>query len=116
MAQAYAPYSKYQVGAAILGADGKIYSGCNVENESYGLSICAERSAISAMVDAGCRQICEVVVLTTNGGTPCGMCRQVMFEFSKNETVLVSCLNEAGISRTFTVEELLPHAFRLEDK
>jgi cytidine deaminase len=78
---AYAPYSRYHVGAALLGASGKIYAGCNVENASYGLTVCAERTAIFKAVCEGEREFVALAVVTSNGGSPCGACRQVILEF-----------------------------------
>lgn len=113
--RAYAPYSHYLVGAAILGADGQIYTGCNVENVSYGLTVCAERVAIGQMVTAGCRAIKDVVVVTRDGGTPCGMCRQTLAEFtSMPEQVMVTCLNAEGEAKRWRLSALLPEAFRSE--
>ena len=80
--QAYAPYSRYQVGAALLADDGRIFSGVNVENVSYGLTICAERTAVFTAATAGVRKILAVAVCTENAGSPCGACRQVMHEFA----------------------------------
>src|SRR4051794_33319409 len=79
--RAYAPYSGYQVGAAIMSATGKIYTGCNVENASYGLTVCAERNAIFKAISEGEREFVAIAVVTANGGSPCGACRQVIFEF-----------------------------------
>src|SRR6185436_5256990 len=78
--RAYAPYSKFLVGAAILAADGSIYTGCNVENSSYGLTICAERATVFAAVAAGQKQFQMLAIATAGGGTPCGACRQVLAE------------------------------------
>lgn len=111
---AYAPYSVYQVGAAIRGADGVIYTGCNVENVSFGLSLCAERSAVAAMVAAGCRSVQAVAVVTKDGGTPCGMCRQVLAEFAESGETPVRCADEAGRTASYTVGELLPSQFRTD--
>ncbi len=111
-AHAYAPYSGYLVGAAIRGSDGKTYVGCNVENASYGVTVCAERNALGAMVAAGCRLASEVVVVTVDGGTPCGICRQALAEFSEKDT-LIHCFDGQGGVQSFTMGELLPHAFTL---
>ena len=112
---AHAPYSKFQVGAAIRGASGQIYTGANVENASYPEGWCAETSAISAMIMAGETQITEVCVVGT--GTqlvpPCGGCRQRLAEFAGAETP-VHVGDEAAIRRSFTLAELLPAAFVLE--
>lgn len=111
-ANAYAPYSRYAVGAALLGSDGRVYAGCNMENASYGATICAERGALAAMIASGCRQWSLCVVVTDDGGTPCGVCRQAMHEFATADAEVVS-LDESGNAQTFKMTELLPHAFRL---
>ncbi|MBZ0309007.1 MAG: cytidine deaminase, partial [Anaerolineae bacterium] len=80
--QAYSPYSHYRVGAALLTTTGKIFLGCNVENASYGAAICAERTAVVKAVSEGERDFTAIAVATQNGGSPCGICRQFMFEFS----------------------------------
>jgi cytidine deaminase len=112
MAQAYAPYSKYQVGAAILAENGKLYSGCNVENAAYPIGNCAEASAIAAMVRDGARQIREIAVIGsgTELCTPCGGCRQRIREFATVETRIHAC-DDSGVRRTFTCAELLPESF-----
>lgn len=106
---AYAPYSHYQVGAAILGANGRIYTGINVENASYGLCNCAERTAVFKMVADGCQQLLAVAVCTENGGSPCGACRQVLVEFAGDVPVLLT--DAAGNSRETTLHALLPDHF-----
>lgn len=114
---AYAPYSKYHVGAAIWTTSGLFFQGCNVENASYGLCCCAERSAIAAMVSAGHRDLGALAVVTTGDtpGSPCGMCRQVLSEFALLRPVPVRMLAERGgvvVARVdSTVPELLPLAF-----
>lgn len=115
--RAYAPYSEFPVGAAVLGSNGRIYSGCNVENASLGLTCCAERNAIFAMVAAGERRIREVLVLgdTAEILPPCGACRQVMAEFAPPSAVVHMC-DRSGAGRSATVAELLPHVFRLKKK
>lgn len=107
---AYAPYSNYKVGAALLTASGKIYDGVNVENAAYPSCICAERTAVVKAVSEGEREIVAVVVATVNGGTPCGTCRQVLSEFGLEAALLM--VDGAGqvVQRT-TVRELLPHSF-----
>src|SRR5689334_4940651 len=87
---AYAPYSNYLVGAALLAADGKIYTGCNVENAAYPSTICAERVAVTKAVSEGSRSFTAIVVVTANGGFPCGTCRQVMNEFAPDAQVIVA--------------------------
>ena len=106
---AYAPYSGFAVGAALLAADGAIYAGCNVENASYGLTICAERNAIAHAVLCGARQFTAVAVVTDNGVTPCGACRQVLAEFGPRMTVIVA--DTRGNRRIYSLAELLPDAF-----
>jgi cytidine deaminase len=115
--RAYAPYSEFPVGAAVLGANGRIYSGCNVENASLGLTCCAERSAIFAMIAAGEREVREVLVVGDTGKVlpPCGACRQVMAEFAPPSAVVHMC-DRTGAGRSVTVAELLPHVFRLKKK
>lgn len=109
---AYAPYSNYKVGAAVRGIDGRIWSGCNVENISYPLSVCAERNAVAEMVRDGCGEIAEVAVVTKDGGAPCGGCRQVLLEFTGHpEGVEVHTMSEDGVEKTYTLAELIPHAF-----
>lgn len=112
---AYAPHSNFRVGAAVLAADGKIYSGCNVENASFGLTCCAERNAVFAMVTAGVREIREVLVIgdTKAALPPCGACRQVIAEFAPPEAVVHMCDRE-GRSRDITVGELVPFLFRFK--
>ena len=108
--RAYAPYSHYCVGAAVLTADNNVIVGCNVENAAYPATICAERVALTAAVAQGHRTFVAIAVATQNGGTPCGICRQVMAELGPTMTVYIT--DEAGNFRTTTVEELLPGAFR----
>jgi cytidine deaminase len=111
---AYAPYSNYQVGAALLTAEGKVFTGVNVENAAYPDSMCAERSAIFSAVSAGERDFQAIVVATRNGGTPCGSCRQVLSEFGLDiEVILVD--EEGNILQQVTVRELLPGAFLPQD-
>lgn len=111
--RAYAPYSRYLVGAALEGEDGSVHVGCNVENASYGLAICAERVALGAAVAAGVRRFRRVVVVTDSNppATPCGSCRQMLFEFASDAEVLVVGPQETA---RYSMQELLPHAFRRE--
>ncbi len=108
--RAYAPYSRYTVGAALLGEDGRVYTGANVENASYGLSLCAERSAIACAIDAGVRRVLAIVVATggARAAAPCGMCRQVLAEFPPSFPV--RCLSDGDRFET-SIEELLPYPF-----
>ncbi len=90
---AYVPYSHFSVGAAVLGADGKIYSGCNIENASYGLTVCAERTAIFKMVSEGCTEFVAMAVLAgqePSDSMSCGACRQVMSEFCRPDTPIIN--------------------------
>ncbi len=105
---AYAPYSYFKVGAALLGTDGGVFTGCNVENISYGLTNCAERVAIGASIAAGIRSFEKVAVVadTTVPISPCGACRQVLAEFGVKTVILA---NRTG-SVVFSLEELLPRA------
>jgi cytidine deaminase len=115
-ANAYAPYSAFQVGAALRGRDGRIYAGANVENASYGLGRCAEQSAVQAMASAGEREFTALVVYTEASppASPCGACRQVLFEFSPEASVV--CVNAEGERVSGTVADFLPHGFRLRQK
>ncbi len=110
---AYVPYSRFPVGAALRTASGRVYAGANVENASFGLTRCAEQSAVQAMISAGEREFSEVVVVSSSEtpASPCGSCRQVLFEFSPS--ALVHMVNGAGQVVTTTVAELLPGGFRL---
>lgn len=114
---AYAPYSDYRVGAAIATADGRIFTGCNVENASYGATVCAERNAIGAMVVAGASKpvACAIVTGGSKPGTPCGMCRQVLVEFTRDmPVVLVAETPNGDVRRETTLAELMPEVFELE--
>ena len=112
---AYAPYSHFAVGAALLTADGRVFSGCNVENASYGLTICAERVAVGSMVAAGGGRIVAVAVVAAPPASapvaPCGACRQVLAEFGLQARVLIALPDPAGPWFTTTVADLLPHTF-----
>jgi cytidine deaminase len=112
--QAYVPYSGYPVGAAVLADDGRVYSGCNVENAVYPLTICAERVAITKAISEGAQHIVAVAVATANGGTPCGSCRQVMQEFGTS-AMPVFIARTDGSYRQRTLEELLPEGFSAAD-
>jgi cytidine deaminase len=107
---AYAPYSNYPVGAALLTASGRVYDGVNVENAAYPDTICAERAAVAKAVSEGERDFVAIAVASANGGTPCGSCRQVLREFGLDTHVLVA--NAAGevVHRT-TLRALLPESF-----
>jgi cytidine deaminase len=108
--RAYAPYSNYPVGAALRTRSGRIFTGCNIENAAYPTGICAERVAIFKAVSEGERKFAALAVVTSNGGTPCGSCRQVMAEFGLDMIVLIA--DAEGRQRQETsVAELLPGAF-----
>lgn len=111
---AYAPYSGYKVGAALLTASGKIYDGTNVENAAYPLSICAERVAVFKAVSEGERQFKAIAVATQNGGAPCGACRQVLSEFGRDTIVLIIA-DEGKVTQETSVADLLPKAFGPRD-
>lgn len=111
MERAYAPYSNFRVGAALLGTDGSICEGCNVENAAYPAGICAERGAVAAAVARGVRTFSAIVIATDaeEPTPPCGMCRQVLEEFSP-EMLVVSC-TRTGREARWSMDELLPKAF-----
>jgi cytidine deaminase len=111
-ARSYAPYSRFPVGAALRGASGAVFSGCNVENAAYPLGVCAETSAISAMVAAGETRIAEILILGPGPGriAPCGACRQRIAEFAPGEA-LIHLADDKGVVETVSVADLLPMAF-----
>jgi cytidine deaminase len=110
---AYAPYSKFRVGAAVLSADGRLFTGCNVENASYGLTVCAERTAVFRAVSEGETGFDAVAICTDTEApvTPCGACRQVLAEFNPSMTVI--CCTPSGGRAVYSLSDLLPHLFRL---
>lgn len=114
MENAYAPYSGFKVGAALLCSDKKVYTGCNIENSSYGASNCAERTAIFKAVSEGEREFEKIAIVSSSGDFtfPCGICRQVLSEFMYDKTVVIFSEKD-GISE-FKVKDLLPEAFRLQ--
>lgn len=109
---AYAPYSHYKVGCALETADGAIYTGCNIENASYGATLCAERVAIFKAVSDGHRRFRRIVVATdaTSPATPCGLCRQVLGEFCDSDFEVILC-GANDQERRFPFAELFPHPF-----
>jgi cytidine deaminase len=118
-ANAYAPYSRYRVGAALLTRNGDVFAGCNVENATFGATLCAERAAVAAMIAAGGRDPIACMVLTSGRepGTPCGICRQVLSEFGRDIKVLSWAEDDRGrvaSRKTFRLSALLPHCFSLE--
>ena len=119
--KAYAPYSGYTVGAAVLGEDGKIYSGCNIENASYPAGICAERTAIFKAISEGNRKIKAIALSAARAGeqpenypSPCGICRQVMAEFADGDMPVLLVKNEEDY-KEYTLAELLPLGFTSKD-
>lgn len=113
---AYVPYSNFKVGAALLTKDGKVFSGCNIENAAYGPTNCAERTAIFKAVSEGYRQFSAIAVVADTDGpvSPCGVCRQVMAEFFQPDTKIYLG-NIQGISVETSLEELLPGSFTAKD-
>ena len=115
MKNAYAPYSKFQVGAALLAKDGRVFTGCNVENASYGATNCAERTAIFKAVSEGYREFDAIAIVASSGdfASPCGICRQVLAEFMPEGKVILDS-DEKGMV-TYLVRELLPCGFSSKD-
>lgn len=115
MEHAYAPYSHFKVGAALLAKDGRVFQGCNIENASYGATNCAERTAIFKAVSEGVREFEAIAIVASSGeyAAPCGICRQVLLEFLPDGKVILDS-NEKGMM-IFSVQELLPFGFRGED-
>jgi cytidine deaminase len=113
--RAYAPYSGYHVGAAVRGDNGKIYTGANVENASYGLALCAERNAVAAAILDGAKSIVGAAVVTRSSPpvAPCGMCRQTLAEFA--DDLPIALVNDKGERVDTSLRELLPRAFRKKD-
>ena len=110
--RAYAPYSNFPVGAALLGRSGRVYTGCNVENAAYPLATCAERTAVTKAVSEGEQAFEAIAVVTATGAVPCGACRQILREFAGPDGDLrVIVADTAGHSHTYTIAELLPEAF-----
>lgn len=107
---AYVPYSNYRVGAALLAADGSVYTGCNVENAAYPACICGERTALVKAVSEGKRQFTAIAVATANGGTPCGVCRQMLYEFAPDLRVIVVDFT-GKIYHDVALRDILPFGF-----
>jgi len=110
---AYAPYSKFKVGAALLTKDGKVYKGANVENSSYGLSMCAERVALFCAVSSGEKNFSKIAIVADSEQpiTPCGACRQTLLEFNGNLEII--CATTKGKIKKYRLKELLPKPFKL---
>jgi cytidine deaminase len=115
--RAHAPYSKFYVGAAMRDEQGRIHSGCNIENAAYPQGWCAEPSAISHLIRAGGKAIAEVVVIGNGDAlcTPCGGCRQKIREFASDDVKIHCCTEDGDLIRTFTLQELLPYSFGPEN-
>lgn len=112
---AYAPYSHYAVGAAVMARSGKIYAGCNVENAVYPAGLCAERVAIFKAISEGERELVALAVVTSNAGSPCGSCRQVFSEFAADDAEIVLAPARGDLRKRFTIKQLLPDRFGLQD-
>lgn len=109
----YTPYSNFRVGAAVLTEDNRIFTGCNIENSSYGLSICAERVAIFNAISSGCKKVTKLAVVTDTEppASPCGACRQVIFEFGDDVEIIMA--NLKGEIKIMKIDELLKDGFKL---
>ena len=116
--KAYCPYSQFMVGAAVLGEDGKVYTGCNIENASYGMTVCAERTAIFKMVSGGCRKFTALAVVGGGDGdsAPCLACRQVMTEFCADWKTPVYVSGPSGVIYTHPMDEICPLPFVMFEK
>ncbi len=115
-ANAYAPFSHFLVGAAVLTDEGRIYTGVNVENSSYGLTICAERVAACSAVADGAKQLVAVAVVTEGGCGPCGACRQFLYEFGPEMTVILVDVANPDQHKLDKLDRLLPDGFRLDNE
>lgn len=115
MQNAYVPYSKFKVGAALLSKDGRVFKGCNIENASYGATNCAERTAVFKAVSEGVREFEKIAIVASSGDyvSPCGICRQVLFEFMPDGKVILDS-DEKGMV-TYAIRELLPMGFNSSD-
>jgi len=113
---AYAPYSGFRVGAALLASDGRFFTGCNVENASYGATICAERTAVAKAVSEGARSFAAVAIASYDAApcVPCGLCRQTIFEFAADGFLYLSVAAD-GSFVTYGMDEILPHGFKALD-
>lgn len=113
---AYAPYSNFKVGAALLTSDGRVFAGCNVENASYGAAICAERTAAVKAVSEGAVHFSAIAIVNAGGGLtfPCGICRQFLYEFAEDDFRVI-LKDDSGDISVYALEELIPHGFRLSE-
>ncbi|MEC9092019.1 MAG: cytidine deaminase [Planctomycetota bacterium] len=111
--QAHAPYSGFKVGAALIAEEGAIFSGCNIENSSLGLTICAERVAIGAAISAGAKKFQAICVVSKKGASPCGACRQFISEFGDDIIILVVDADGNEVKKEIKLKELLPDSFSL---
>lgn len=109
--KAYAPYSGYAVGAAVLTTSGKVYTGCNIENAAYPNGLCAERVAIFKAVSEGERALVAVAVVTSNLGAPCGACRQVLSEFAADDAIVILAPARGKRRKKFSMPQILPERF-----
>jgi cytidine deaminase len=109
---AWAPFSRFQVGAALLAGDGTVYAGCNVENRTFGLTICAERSAVTTAIADGCRDFVAIAIVTDASppAPPCGMCRETLVEFARDMDILSA--NLAGERKFYRLSEIFPEPFQ----
>ena len=116
MTKAYAPYSHFQVGAALLAKDGRVFTGCNVENATYGATICAERTAVTKAVSEGVREFEKIAIVASSGdyAAPCGICRQALSEFAPHLTI-VCASKQLTDAKSYSLDQLLPHSFSKED-
>ena len=113
---AYAPYSNFEVGAALLSRDGKVFTGANLENSSFGITVCAERVALYKALSSGEKDFIKIAIVASAEKpiTPCGLCRQALFEFSPDLKVI--CSNMKGKVRKYTLKQLLPHPFNYDKR
>ena len=112
---AYAPYSNFNVGAAVLCADGEVFPGCNVENSSFGLTICAERVAVSSAIATNRAEFVAIAIASKNAASPCGACRQFLNEFNRELAILLVDLEDGKLKKETVLSELLPDSFHLGD-
>jgi cytidine deaminase len=113
---AYAPYSNFRVGAALLDDREQIHVGCNVENASYGLTICAERNAVAAAIASGARSLVAIAIASSQGVFPCGACRQVLFEFGPELVIWLVDADDRTAVREWTLPQLFPSGFQLKSQ